>query len=207
MNLLAVLLFVLTSSIDNFTVALAYGVKRIRIGTVSNLVIAFVSSIGTLISMATGKLIGSYISPSLANLLGSLLLFLIGIWFIIDYVKSKKYRQANVSNEFVDAPNCMEILEYPEIADLDHSGTIDFKESFTLAVALAINNVGIGIGGSIIGLNVLLTSSLTFIFSLVLIPLGILVGRGVFSKFFGTYSSLISAIILIAISIFELPIK
>lgn len=207
MGLLAILLFVITSSIDNFTVALAYGVKGIRIGTISNLVIALVSSICTYLSMAMGSIITAYISPSVANLLGSSLLFIIGVWFIIDYIKSKKHRQANDKIVQDDTPNCIEILDNPEIADLDHSGTIDFKESFSLAAALAINNIGIGIGGSIIGLNIPITTLLTFVFSLILIPLGIFLGKGILSKFFGTQGSLISALILIIISILGLLIQ
>lgn len=207
MNVLAVLLFVLTSGIDNFTVSIAYGMRKIKIGILSNIVIGTISALGTFLSMSLGYIITKFISESIANILGNTILLAIGIWFIFDHYSSKQDRQAkeNQTEEF--NPSCIEILEKPEKADLDHSGSIDLKESFGLAVALAINNIGLGIGASILGLNIILTTLLTFIFSIVAIPLGMLLGKNILSKIFENRASLISGLIIIILSIYEIVSK
>lgn len=207
MNILAVLLFVLTSGIDNFTVSIAYGMKKIKIGILSNIVIGTISALGTFLSMSLGYIITKFISESIANILGNTILLGIGIWFIFDYYSSKQGRQAKENPTAEFNPSCIEILEKPEKADLDHSGSIDLKESFGLAVALAINNIGLGIGASILGLNIGLTTLLTFIFSIVVIPLGILLGRSILLKIFENRASLISGLIIIILSIYEIVSK
>lgn len=48
------------SIIDNFAVGIAYGVKKLKIGILTNLFIALVSAIGTYLSVAVGKDINHY---------------------------------------------------------------------------------------------------------------------------------------------------
>ncbi|ORX22526.1 sporulation membrane protein YtaF, partial [Thermoanaerobacterium sp. PSU-2] len=57
MHVISSLLFSISANIDNFTVAIAYGIKKIRIGILSNLLIALVSGIGTFLSMFIGLFI------------------------------------------------------------------------------------------------------------------------------------------------------
>ncbi|WP_010294227.1 manganese efflux pump [Clostridium senegalense] len=96
------------------------------------------------------------------------------------------------------------ILDNPELVDSDNSSCIDVKESILLAFALTINNLGVGIGASITGLNIFLTTIFTFIFSLLFIILGYLIGTSYLSKLFGKYASLISGAIIIFLGCYEL---
>nr|WP_279285509.1 sporulation membrane protein YtaF [Clostridium sp. C8-1-8] len=203
MSLLAIMLFVLTSSIDNFTVALAYGVKNIKISLFSNLVISIVSSLGTFISMSLGLLLAKLLIPKTANIIGSSILLLIGLWFLYDYYKEKKERALDINLNKSHKKSCMNLLDNPEVADFDNSGTIDLKESFSLSIALAINNVGLGIAGSIAGLNIAYTTIVTFIFSIIVIPIGMILGSKFLAKRLGNTAPLISALILIVLSLFE----
>ncbi|GIM28142.1 sporulation protein [Clostridium polyendosporum] len=206
MNVLAVLLFVLTSGIDALTVSIAYGMKKIKIGILSNIVIGTISTLGTFLSMSLGYIITKFISETIANILGNTILLGIGIWFLFDYYSSKQSRQAK-NHPPESCPSCIEILEKPEKADLDHSGSIDLRESLCLSIALTINNIGLGIGASILGLNITLTTLLTFIFSIVVIPLGMLFGRSILSKVFENSTSLISGLIIIILSMYEIISK
>jgi putative sporulation protein YtaF len=207
MNLLAIILFVFTSSIDNFTVALAYGVKNIKISLFSNLVISIVSSLGTFISMSLGLALANLLAPHTANIFGSTILLLIGLWFLYDYYRSVKNIPSSNQSDSSNKRNCMNLLDNPEVADFDHSGTIDLKESFSLSVALAINNVGLGIGGSIAGLDIIRTTLFTFIFSIIVIPIGMFFGSKFLAKKLGNSAPLISALILIALGLFELALN
>ena len=95
------------------------------------------------------------------------------------------------------------ILENPEKIDKDSSFSIDPKESITLAFALTINNIGLGIGGSIAGLNILITSFLTFIFSFLMILIGYFIGSKYFSKVLGNRATFVSGLLMIGLGLSE----
>lgn len=202
MNILAVLLFVFSSSFDIFTVAIAYGLKNIKINLSSNLVIAFISSLGTFLSMKLGTALTTVLPEKSAVLIGSVILLILGVYFIFDYYKQLKLSRPSNTCDDVKSPIC--ILDKPEIADIDKSGSIEFKESFMLSIALALNNVGLGIGASVAGLNIVLTTLITFIFSIVIIPLGLYCSRKLLNNKLGEKGSLISGILLIVLAVITL---
>ena len=190
MHILSPLLFTISANTDNFVVGLSYGIKKIKIGLVSNLLIALISLVGTILSMSVGKIIFDFVPENASNLIGSIILILIGSWTIVKPL-FKKIRSDDV-------------LENPEKVDKDNSSSIDAKESVTLAFALTINNVGLGIGASITGLNIVITSSLTFIFSLSMIMIGYVLGSYCLSKVFSKKATIISGLIIIALGIYEM---
>lgn len=205
MHIVSSLLFGISANIDNFTVGIAYGIKKIKIGILSNLLIAIISAVGTFLSMSIGTFIIHFMSPKIANILGSSILILLGLWFTINfYIK----QHSKIINDQCSIENnsyrYKELLDTPEMADIDKSGYIDAKESISLAFALTINNIGVGIGASITGLNILLTTGITFIFSIISILLGCLIGNSCFSKLFGKYAPLVSGIIIIVLGAYEL---
>lgn len=199
MNILAILLFVFSSSFDIFTVSIAYGLKNIKINLSSNLVIAIISSLGTFLSMQLGTALTNILPEKSAAIIGSIILFMLGLYFILDYYKQIKVKNVTSNCEDSKSPIC--ILDKPEIADIDKSGTIEFKESFMLSIALALNNVGLGIGASVAGLNIVLTTLITFIFSIVIIPLGLYCSKKLLNNKLGEKGSLISGILLTILAI------
>lgn len=202
MHLLAPILFVVSANIDNFAVGVAYGIKKIRIGILSSLVIAIISAAGTYFSMSFGLVISKCLPLFISNALGSLILIGIGLWIICDdYFKKHGKKKEDTYNELKEY---IDLLDHPEKADTDQSGTIDMKEAITLAFALTINNIGLGIGASITGLNIIFNTVLTFFFSLVAVVVGCRLGNGCFSKALGKYSTLVSALIIIGLGIYEL---
>lgn len=203
MHLLSSLLFALSANIDNFTVGIAYGIKKIKIPFFSNLLIAFITAAGTCISMAIGIAVSKILTPSSANILGSVILILLGVWIAKDYFKYGKAAQDD-QPEKTHKPHYDQILSEPEKADRDHSGTIDSKESLTLALALMVNNFGLGIGASITGLNIAVTALCTFFFSILSILIGCLLGKRCFSTFFGRFAPLLSGLIVIVLGVYEL---
>lgn len=204
MNIIAILLFVLSASIDNFTVAVAYGMKKIKIGMISYLIISIISALGTGISMTFGSFFYHFISLFYAKLIGCFILTIIGLYFIYDYRLNKNSLQSKTKDESITPK---EILHSPEIADLDKSGTIEVKESLALGVALAIDNFGLGIAASIVGLNILYTTLITLLFNILIIPLGVYIAKSYISSFVGKNASLISGIVIISLAIIQFFLK
>ena len=97
MNFLSSILLSTSSNVDNFAVAIAYGVKKLKIDPLSNLLIALVSAVGTLLSLSVGAVIGRYLPSEVANLLGSGMLMAIGIlgvWDTLEREKKKNRKEA-----------------------------------------------------------------------------------------------------------------
>ena len=211
MYILSILLFVISASLDNLVVGIAYGIRKLKISLLSNLLIAFISCAGTFLSMLVGKLIGYFISPHNANIIGSIILIILGLWFIISSLKKSTIKKEELdigttqkNQNKIEYYNCGELLERPEKADIDNSGNIDLKEALTLGLALALNNMGLGIGASIAGLSITLTSLLTFVFSFLTIPIGYYIGKKFLSKILENKADMISGIIIILLAIYEL---
>lgn len=200
MNLLATILFVLSASFDVFVVAMSYGFKNIKIKPFINFVISFISSLGTFISMEIGLALTNIIPLSVVNILGSIIMLLLGLYSLLDYRKVLK-KSTNHKDRNLNPSSPIVILEKPEIADTNKSGTIEFKESILLSIALALNNVGLGIGASIAGLHVTLTTIVTLIITIILIPLGFLCSKKLLNTWIGKSGSLISGILLIILAV------
>ena len=199
MSFLSILLFVIAASLDILVVSLAYGLKDIKINFSSTLVIASISALGTFISMILGKFLVDLIHVKLGDIIGGLVLLLLGFYSIYSYFKEKKILTSH-NSENNSSPTF--ILENPEVADKDKSGNIDFKESLALSLALALNNFGLGIGASISGLNIAFTTISTFIISLIFISLGFYLSKTIKSKNISKNSNLIAGIIIIILSLF-----
>lgn len=199
MSFLSILLFVIAASLDILVVSLAYGLKDIKINFSSTLVIASISALGTFISMILGQFLVDLIPVKLGDIIGGLVLLLLGFYSIYSYFKEKKILTSH-NSENNSSPTF--ILENPEVADKDKSGNIDFKESLALSLALALNNFGLGIGASISGLNIAFTTISTFIISLIFISLGFYLSKTIKSKNISKNSNLIAGIIIIILSLF-----
>lgn len=198
---LSALLYSLSSNLDNLVIGIAYGVKKIKIGLISNLIIATVTSIGTLISMSVGKFISGFLPTSLTNMLGAVIIMLLGLYFLIQSILKliPKYYSNSLALKNVD-----EIMDYAEKSDSDNSGTLNIKEAFVVSLGLMLNNLGTGLAASITGVNVSITVICTFILSIALLMLGKSIGHNILGSICGKYAPLISGVLLIILGIFEL---
>ncbi len=190
MHIISSLLLVLSANMDNIIVGLSYGIKKVKIGPLANLLIAVITLIGTVLSMALGKILLKIIPENIENSLGSIILLLIGLWTII-----KPLTKGSDSDG---------IFENPEKVDIDRSSVIDAKESIILALALTLNNIGIGVGASITGLNIVLTSLLTFVASILTITLGYFIGSHYLARVVNKRTAVISGLLIIILAIYEL---
>ena len=153
--------------------------------------------------MCLGSFISKYVPTSICNYIGSLALILVGLYMLMDYYKKRHHHKEENSNEFINSLDYDEIIEFNKTADINGSRNIEVGEAITLALSLSVNNLALGIGASISGISIFLTTILTFIFSVITMIIGLKLGSKYLSKFFGEYSPLLSSIIIIAMGIFE----
>ena len=203
MHIFSSILLAFSSSIDSLIIGIAYGVKQIRIKLIINLIISIIVTLTTFLAMCLGHLICDYIPTSICNYIGSSLLIIVGLYILWDYYEKKhKHTEENLV-EFINSLDYDEIVELNKTADINGSGNIEISEAITLALSLSINNLALGIGASISGISIFLTTILTFVFSIITMSIGLKLGSRYLSKIFGEYSPLFSAIIIIAMGIFE----
>ncbi len=198
---LSALIFALSSNLDNIVVGIAYGIKKIKIGFLSNLIIGLTTSLGTLLSMYAGSYIAKLISPNIANKIGAFIIILLGLYFmiqsIISLIKDKKFKELALKD--ID-----DMIDYALKTDKDESGHIEVKEAFIVAFGLTLNNLGNGIAASITGVDINLTVIFTFILSISTLLLGSLIGNNVLGKICGKYAPLISGVLLILLGALEM---
>ncbi|MBZ9686909.1 sporulation membrane protein YtaF [Clostridium estertheticum] len=205
MHTLSILFFALSSSSDNFVIGLSYGAKKIKIRFINNLLIALISCIGTIAAMLFGKLFIRLIAPGYTNMLGSSILMLFGLFMLLNTFKKKSNDNKELTyDNSSKVHHYNEIINHPEAIDKNNSNTIEFKEAIVLGIILCINNIGLGIGASISGLNIYITSLSSLIFSILFIKLGYYFGSIVTSGKLAKYSEIISACVIILLGIYEL---
>ncbi|MGE5627583.1 MAG: sporulation membrane protein YtaF [Solirubrobacterales bacterium] len=200
MNILSIIMFAIASSSDSLIVGLSYGAKKVKINFLNNLFISSISGIGTLIAMLFGKVLLKFIPVQFSNILGSSILILFAVYLLFNFIsKEIAQKKGIVEYQLYDSA-----LKNPEIIDTNNSKTIEMKESVMLGIVLCLNNIGLGIGASITGLNIIITSVSSLIFSLIFIPAGFYLGENIFTDKLSRYSEIISIIIILLLGIYEL---
>ena len=88
------IILALSASIDSLGVGITYGFKKTKIRFPAFLALFLLSLTITSISISIGNLITSFISPDITSIIGSIILFGIGI-FIIYQATIKKEKPIN----------------------------------------------------------------------------------------------------------------
>lgn len=203
MHFLSIMFFAISSSSDSFIIGLSYAAKKIKINVINNLIVAFISCIGTILAMLFGNIFLGFVKPIYTSILGSLILLLFGLYMLWNAFKKNHSESVQINCEsHINLYN--EMLEHPEIVDKNNSKTIDFKEAIILGFILSINNIGLGLGASLLGMNIYLTSLSSLIFSILFIKMGYFIGEKVFSSKLSDYAEKISACVIILLGILEL---
>ena len=195
MYLLSILLFSISSNLDNLIVGMSYGIKKICIPISANLLVAFITFTGTALSMIFGKSLANYIPIEVSNAIGAVMIIGIGAASLIKYFRHRKNNQN-------DESPCS--LKEPEKYDKNKNNRIELREAISLGIALSINNIGLGIGASISGLHIVPAAIGAFVCSLIFISVGNLLGNSLLSKFIEKYSEPIASFGIIALGIYQL---
>ncbi|MFL0198828.1 sporulation membrane protein YtaF [Clostridium sp. WILCCON 0269] len=197
---LSALLFSLSSNLDNVVVGIAYGIKKINVSIIANLIIAIITSTGTFLSMSIGGYISKFLPHYMTNSLGAVVIVILGVYFVIQSILKLIN---NTESKELALKNIHDMIEYAEKSDLDNSGNISMKEALLVAFGLTFNNLGTGVAASITGVSIQFTVISTFILSIITIVFGQAIGNHVLGKFLGKYAPLFSGILLIILGIIE----
>ncbi|MGE7090160.1 manganese efflux pump [Lysinibacillus sp. NPDC048646] len=190
MHWITIILIGIAANLDNLGIGLAYGVKKMRIPVLSNAVIAIMSMIVTYVAVTAGSTVIEYISAHTANLLGSLLLCVIGMWTLLSTRFSKKG-----------------IMSSPELFDEDKNNVISFREAITLGFVLSANCLAGGIAIGANGISAIWTVISIGTFSFITVAIGSHCGSLLTKTFIGKYSTAISGWLLMMIGVFEIFAK
>ncbi len=206
MTWLIILGFAVSSSVDNLGVGISYGIRNIHIGLVSNLLMAVICFLFSQAGILFGQWLSLILPGVLPILLGAFLLFVIGIRIILLASPHKKQVLTDKANENeIQAKNIKNILENPEIADIDKSGEIGFGEAIILGIALSANALTNGLGAGLLGLSPLAISLTAAIGSFVTVWSGVLLGKKVANVRIGSFTlgefgTILSGVILVVIA-------
>ncbi|MCM1193665.1 MAG: manganese efflux pump [Butyrivibrio sp.] len=88
MQLLSSFLFGCSASLDALLVGISYGLRKIPIRTLQNLLISLVSLLGTCLSACLGSRLLPLLPSRLADCTGSIILMLLGTYYIIKWTFS-----------------------------------------------------------------------------------------------------------------------
>ncbi|GIO03895.1 sporulation membrane protein YtaF [Brevibacillus halotolerans] len=205
MNWFLILGFAVSSSLDNLGVGISYGIRNIRIGFLSNCIIACICFLLSEIGIYFGQLLSAILPGILPVLIGALLLFVIGVRIILLAFPRKKPVLAVSSEGSVSTKSIKGILQNPEEVDLDKSGEIGVGEAFILGIALAANAVTNGLSAGLMGLSPHAISITAAIGSFITVWAGVALGKKVASVriasfTLGQFGTIISGVMLLVIA-------
>jgi len=165
---------VIAVSLDGFGVGISYGMRKIIVPNIALLIIMLCSGIVILISMTVGHMLHQVISPQNASILGGVILILLGLFSLVNLIRSKQTPDVSSRKEKVN--RFTTILMKPDKADWDASGTISSNEALILGIALSLDAFGAGIGASIIGYSPIITPILISLMSGLFVFSGLKIG-------------------------------
>ncbi len=173
-------------SFDAFGVGTVYGLRQIKIPLSGKIIICFCSILYSAIALLVGKSLFHLLSPKSAELLGILILFSMGVWLIRQALHKKIETPQFTSGESEKKTLCqiaikslgisIQVIRDPVRFDLDHSGSIDLRESTLLGLALSFDAIGVIIGSALVGFYNLLIPLVIGIFQFIFLYLGSIIG-------------------------------
>lgn len=218
MQLIPSLLFGISASLDALLVGISYGLRKIRIRALQNLAISLVSLLGTCLSACLGSHLLPFLPPTLAGCTGSIILMLLGAYYIVRWISTVLINQRAQAMDEIDTIN-----EAHVIAEMQATGKakapakeksstekplscLSASETFILSLTLSVNNIGIGLSASMAGLALVPAAAMTFGCSALFLLCGNRLGQSRFLCLIGNAADPISGLLLIGLGILQLTI-
>jgi putative sporulation protein YtaF len=156
---LQILFLAFAVSIDGFGVGMTFGIRKMEIPFRSIAVIACCSALSLGIAMMIGDFISTLVSPEAAAKTGGVILIILGLWILFQFFRPVKQNHEEMLTEKIifnfeikSLGVAINILQKPQTADFDKSGTINGVEALVLGFALSLDAFGAGIGAAMIGI-------------------------------------------------------
>lgn len=174
-------------SMDTFVASFAYGSNKIKIPFSSIQIINLICSLTLGIAFLLGNLLIQYIPERLTSLICFIILFILGMTKLLDsFAKSiiRKYNNITKRIQFsmFHFNFILSLYADPEQADVDNSKTISPLEAVSLAIALSLDGIAVGIGAALGNVNGFAAVFFTLIMGTVALVLGSYLGNKLAKK-------------------------
>lgn len=195
-------------SIDAFVASFAYGSRKIRLPFKSVQIINFICGGITGISLLAGSALRSYIPETATTVICFAVLFALGLVKLLDSTTKtiiRKYDDIHkeITFSLFNFKFILHLYANPEDADVDGSKVLSPAEAASLAVALSLDGVTVGLGAALGNVNGLAVFICSLAVGTAALLLGGLVGNRVAKKSPFNLSWL-SGVILIILAVTKL---
>lgn len=207
LSIFSLILLATAVSLDGFWGGFAFGLRKVKITPLSLLIISSWSVVCTMVVMLIGHSLKNIISFDWAKIIGSILLFLLGLLTLKEGYKQKKEHidcRRNFLAYNIKFKDLIKILRNPILADIDKENDIKPAEGTVLGLAVAMDASIAAFTVSLLGFNPFITPFLFGFTHFILIGAGNFVARQNIINHFSQKFSMLPGFILIALAILRL---
>lgn len=196
MQLIPSLLFGISASLDALLVGVSFGLRGVHIRPLQNLFISLIALLGTCLSVGLGGLVTPLLPPMMGNCVGSLILMLLGIYYITKWILTalqnqvQDHRSESEPPALISTEQTLPCLTAPQV--------------LLLSLTLTANNLGIGLSASMAGLTLIPAATATCICSVLFLYLGNHLGQCRLLQLIGGLTDPISGLLLVFLSLIQL---
>jgi len=205
MQFLILILLAIATSLDSLGVGIAYGLSGTRVRLSAHVCISTVMMAITWTAVACGNQISRYLADWVTHALSAAFFVGVGIWILAPLARkgwrNRRSATAAVSHQ---PPTLADVLDNPELADLDASRDIDVREALFLGVALSLNNIGGGVSAGMIHISPFGMASWSVFFNVLCLTGGHLLGRKLSGTRLSSYAQILSGLLMVAVGLYEL---
>lgn len=194
-------ILMISLSIDALGIGVTYGIRKIKMPFASKAIIFAISWLIFFVAQALGGALASILSPTVARIIGAVMLFLIGVWVIAQNFFEDK---PCISFKIKPLKIMVNIIRIPESGDIDKSKSIDAMEALYIGFAMSIDSAGAGIGCAAMGLGFTLLPLLVAITQTVFMCCGLFLGKKLQAGIKSSVWSMFSGILMVLISVWRL---
>ena len=175
-------------SLDSLVAGFAYGTNKIKINLRYVLLINLICCVMIGAGFFFGGILKDYISEGAAAIASFTILFLLGLIKILDgFTKSliKKYTDLSREIKFslFNFNFILKLYADPKASDADLSKNISMSEAASIAIALSLDGVAVGLGAALGGVNWIAVILLSAVTGICAIIFGRYIGERAASKF------------------------
>lgn len=189
MELLSIgaLLLAVVLSLDLLAVSFAYGSEKIKIPFKSNIIITVIGSTVLALSVYLGNFISLILPYTITDIIGSSILFILGIIKIFDsvikgYIRKNGKISKNMNFSIFSLKFAINVYADPKKADIDNSRIISSNEAIIVAFAVALDAVALGVGAALIEISFIQLIMFSLIFDVLAVLIGSFLGRSLAQK-------------------------
>ncbi|MCR4397853.1 MAG: manganese efflux pump [Firmicutes bacterium] len=205
----SIILIVLSCTLDNFVVGVLYGSKGVAVPFTTNVLIAGVTSGGTLLCAIAGRMVSRFLPARLPHVAGSLAVAVMGAFIVArESLGLQHPRNAPggppAHRRGLSVRALAEVLENPLIGEAPLRGRLAAGEGLVVALALSLNNFAGGFAAGMAGACLPVAAASLMVLSMLTMWAGLAAGRACAARSLREASGTVAGLILIAIGTYEL---